>query len=546
MSNLTLSPINLVERVVLTHGLEIEDFEDSLITVYGQKVALLDGSGNWAADLHFEHVGYVSRKLKWGKRFHENDYVEWIIRAWTIDRLEQNLNAKSITAIHSNIAGLSISGSTAEEIAETLFQWCEDKVMEGAAVIDYAPAAAARSLYEWGVEEDLVGFSEHRLFKLSQIRKARQTTGNFVTMQDTDFGPFTRTELSFIEEAMKSSISIMASERAAYYLARDWGLRPIQMALLHLSDFGRDELGPYVFVPGAKGTKRSILRRAKNNFVKRYIADDTAEAIHHQVPVALEIARNMRKKIAMYTGEKQVAELGTPLFPAKNRSDSRLLRYCRDPKIFLYALHCDSHSISKMMRDLTWKLRIPKTTESSRESEHYYLNITAYRFRRTKGTSMVLAGASPEEVAEALDHVSVDSIKYYFRYNLELHDFINRVHSESPDIVRAVDAWQGRLNDIDKLLPDEIKIGTLGKCTRGSACPYHPTVSCYSCQNFRPSKSADHRKALTDIEELQALMRDTSTGPISQQLQTAIHGARSLILAIEHDNGGGKCSLLKS
>lgn len=538
MRDLTLNPINLVESITLGHALEIEEFQESLITVYGQMVDLLDGVGNWAPDLHFEHVGYISRKIRWGERFHDNDYVEWIIRGWTIDRLEQNLNVKAITAIHSNIADLSIGGATAEEIAEALFQWCEDKVMEGAVICDHAPAAAARSLYEWCLEEDLAGFSEHRLLSLSQVRKARQSPGTFVTMQDTDFGPFTRTELSFIEEAMKSLIGITAAERAAYYLARDWGLRPIQMALLHLSDFGRDELGPYVSVPCAKGTKRSILRRAQNNFVKRYIADDTAEAIHHQVPVALEIARNMRKKIAMHTSEKRVAELGTPLFPAKGRSDSRLLRYCRDPKIFLYALHCDSHTISKMMRDLTWKLRIPKTTESSRENENYYLNITAYRFRRTKGTSMVLAGASPEEVAEALDHVSVDSIKYYFRYNLELHDFINRVHSESPDIVRAVNAWQGRMDDMDKLLPNEIKIGTLGKCTRGSACPYHPTVSCYSCQNFRPSKSADHRQALTDIQEFQTLIKETSTGPISQQLETAIHGAKALILAIEHENRG--------
>lgn len=536
MSEPTLNPIKLTESIALTYGLEIEEFQTSLVTVYGQVVDLQDSSGNWTPELYFEHIGYVSRKIRWGERFHENDYVEWIIRGWIIDRLEHNLNVKAIAAIHASIADLSIDGTSSEEISEALFHWCEEKVIEGAAISDHAPAAAARSLYEWALEEDLIGFSEHRLFALSQFRKARQSPGTFVTMQDTDFGPFTRTELSFIEESMKSLISITAAERAAYYLARDWGLRPIQMALLHLSDFGRDELGPYVLVPCAKGTKRSLLRRAKNNFVKRYIADDTAEAIHHQVPFALEIARNMRKKIAMHTGEKRVAELGTPLFPAKGRSDSRMLRYCHDPKIFPYALHCDSHSISKMMRDLTWKLRIPRTTEASRESEDCYLNITAYRFRRTKGTSMVLAGASPDEVAEALDHVSVDSIKFYFRYNLELHDFINRVHSESPDIVRAVEAWQGRLDNMNVLLPNEIKIGTLGKCTRGSACPFHPTVSCYSCQSFRPSKSADHKQALIDIQEFQTLMRSTSTGPISQQLETAIHGAKSLILAIEHES----------
>lgn len=538
MNSLTLNPITLVESVALTYGLELEEYTKTLTTVYGQVVDLIDSTGNWSFNLYFEHVGYVSRKIKWGERFHQNDYVEWIIRGWTIDRLEHNLNFKAIVAIHSNIGKLGINGITANEIAGEIFQWCEKLVADGAVTCDHIPAAAARSIYEWGIEEDLSGFSEHRLFSLSQVRRARQSTGILVTMRDTDFGPYTRTELSFIEGAMKSHVDITTAERAAYYLARDWGLRPIQMALLHVSDFGIDELGPFISVPCVKGTKRSILRRAKSNFVKRYIADDTAEAIQSQIPVALEVAANMRTRIEMYAGEKRTAKLETPLFPAKGRSELRLQRYCRDPKVFKYTLHCDSHRMSKLMRDLTWKLRIPKIEASKIESDDYYLNITAYRFRRTKGTSMVLSGATPEEVAEALDHVSVDSIKYYFRYNLELHDFINRAHSESPDIVRAVEAWQGRLDGMDSFLPNEIKIGSLGKCTRGSTCPYHPTVSCYSCQNFRPSKNADHRQALIDIQNFQSLMRETSTGPISQQLEIAMHGAKSLILAIEHENRG--------
>lgn len=536
MNDLTLNPIKLVESVALTHGFEPEEYPKILTTIYGQVVDLIDNTGNWASNLYFEHVGYVSKKIKWGRRFHQNDYVEWIIRGWTIDRLEHNSNIKAIVAIHSDIAKLRINGITTDEIADELFQWCEKLVTDGAVICDHTPAAAARSLYEWGLEEDLSGFSEYRLFSLSQVRKARQSTGILVTMRDADFGPFTRTELSFIEGAMKSHIDINATERAAYYLARDWGLRPIQMALLHVSDFGADELGPFVSVPCVKGTKRSILRRAKSNFVKRYIADDTAEAIQSQIPVALKVAANMRTRIEMFVGKKQAAKLETPLFPAKGRSDLRLQRYCRDPKVFKYSLHCDSHAISKLIRDLTWKLQIPKTKSS--KSDGYYMSITAYRFRRTKGTSMVLSGATPEEVAEALDHVSVDSIKYYFRYNLELHDFINRAHSESPDIVRAVEAWQGRLDGMDNFLPNEIKIGSLGKCTRGKACPYHPTVSCYSCQNFRPDKKADHRQALVDIQNFQSLMRETSTGPISQQLEIAIHGANSLILAIEHENRG--------
>ncbi|WP_341797124.1 MULTISPECIES: site-specific integrase [unclassified Pseudomonas] len=538
MSQLTLNPIKLVEQVGIEHGFEPEAYPNTLITVYGQIVDLVDSAGDWVKNLHFEHLGYVSRRIKWSERFHHNDYVEWIIRGWAIDNLERNLNVNAITSVRAKIAELEVYGSTSNEIAEALFQWCEKLVHEGAVTTDYVPAAAARSLYEWGIEEDLVGFSEHRLFSLTQVRRARQSTGALVTMQDEDFGPFTRTELSFIEEAMQNFVQVTSAERAAYYLARDWGLRPIQMALLQIADFGTDELGPFVLVPCVKGTKRSVLRRAKSNFVRRYIADDTAEAIQCHIPAAEAAAANMRSKISIYVGQKKSAKLGTPLFPAKGRSELRLQRYCENEKLLPYALHSDSHTISKMMRDLTWKLRIPRGKDRSREMDSYYLNISAYRFRRTKGTTLVLAGATPEEVAEALDHVSVDSIKYYFRYNLELHDFINRVHSDSPDIVRAVEAWQGRLNHVDEHLSSEIKIGSLGLCTRGSACPFHPTVSCYSCRSFRPDKNANHRQALVDIQDFQSLMANTSTGPISQQLEVAIHGAKSLIMAIEYEARG--------
>lgn len=538
MNDSTTNPIMLAKSVALTHGLEPESYPNTLITVYGQVVNLVDNAGNWAENLYFEHLGYISRKILWGDRFHNNDYVEWIVRGWAIDSLERNLNVNAITTIRSKMAELEVYGPTSDEIAEAIFQWCEKLVHQGSVISDYVPAASARSLYEWGIEEDLVGFSENRLFSLTQVRKARNSTGALVTMRDEDFGPFTRTELSFIEEAMKSFVEVTSAERAAYFLARDWGLRPIQMALLHITDFGTDELGPFISVPCVKGTKRSLLRRAKSNFIKRYIADDTAEAIQCHIPTAQASAANMRSKISFYVGERKAAKLGTPLFPSKGRSDLRLQRYCDNEKLLPYALHSDSHTISKMMRDLTWKLRIPREKNRSREMDDYYLNISAYRFRRTKGTTMVLAGATPEEVAEALDHVSVDSIKYYFRYNLELHDFINRVHAESPDIVRAVEAWQGRLAKVDEILPSEIKIGSLGKCTRGSACPFHPTVSCYSCGNFRPDKNANHGQALIDIQEFQKFMADTSTGPISQQLEVAIHGAKSLILAIEHEARG--------
>lgn len=539
MNDLTLEAENLVVCVSDRLKCDIDDFPKSAISIYGQALPLFNNSGKWTKYIHLEHIGYVSRKLRWGDRFHTDDYVEWIVRAWTIDRLESTLNIKIILAAHKKISSLEINTLDTANIEETLFHWCKDVAIKAQIHSDYDTAFAVRSLYQWCVEEDLPEFSEHRLFELSNIKLARREAGLLVTMRDEDFGPYTSVELSFIEREINVCGSVTPAEKTAYYLARDWGLRPIQLSLLHLSDYGRDELGPFMMVPCVKGTKRSVLRRATCNLVKRYIADDTAAAVEAQIHIAPEYAAEILEQTRSLIGEAKAQDLPIPLFPAKSRTEIRLRRFCNNPKLLKYALHCDSHSISRMMINLTSKLNIPRPMKASKEADEKPLYISAYRFRRTKGTTMVLAGATAEEVAEALDHVSTDSIKYYFRYNLELHDFINRAHAASPEITRAVQMWQGRLDNMQTFMPGEIKIGNLGKCMRGSPCPHHPTVSCYSCPSFRPGRNANHTQALADIEEFQKLIALSSTGPITQQLEISIHGAKAVILAITAEGDYG-------
>src|SRR5205085_4603184 len=125
----------------------------------------------------------------------------------------------------------------------------------------------------------------------------------------------------------------------------------------------------------------------------------------------------------------------------------------------------------------TWSdtLSIEPVGEGSRASR---MSISAYRFRRTKGTSMVLCGHSPEEVAEALDHQSTSAVRHYFNFNRDLIDFVNSAHSASEEITEAVAFWSGRLASPEaKLAAQDSRVAHLGICKLGAPCPHHPTVT---------------------------------------------------------------------
>jgi hypothetical protein len=204
-----------------------------------------------------------------------------------------------------------------------------------------------------------------------------------------------------------------------------------------------------------------------------------------------------------------------------------------EPEIAMYAFHSISSRLSADIRSLTWLLEV-KDPHPYRKDFTGFMELSAYRLRRTKGTAMVLSGATAEEVAEALDHQSVNSITHYFRYNLELQSFINQAHAASPDVVDAIEMWQGRfLEDDTDHTERTVPISSLGRCASTSVCPHHPTISCYGCSKFRPSRKADHQGALNNIKQFQNTISAHSSGPIAMQVEAALFGAQAILIALK-------------
>jgi integrase len=529
----SFSPTELISEIECRFGIETDAFPFMVQSTYGQTITVRNDTA-WLEKLTIEKIGCAPTNIAWGRPLHANLLVEWLLRGWFIDRIQTHIDLRPLIVVQRLLAAHEFPGDDAETIGNGLSSLAVRECTRLKTLSCNDELVALRVFYRWCLDEDVSGFNEHDSLELSQLTVTAFDNRHLVTMRDDDFGPFTRVQLTHIEMHLSTCELVTHAQRTLFLLARDWGIRPIQLALMQITDFGVDESGPFVRVPSVKGIRRSRLRRHPSNLVKRYISNDTAEAVKQQCTSAEHQCNAASGAIHALCAKHgiSVPKLPTPLFPAVYKSEIRLLRFLINPKLTPFTLHLDNHRLSYELTSLTWTLKLPDPHRSRQETAPF-MRISAYRLRRTKATSMVLSGASPEEVAEALDHRNLNSIKHYFRYNLELQEFINTTHMASQEINVAVQMWCGKFMEVTADRSSLTAISSLGLCSSTEPCPYHPTVTCYACPKFRPSRHADHEAALADITRFQQMLGSTSTGVMAQQVEAAIHGAKSVIIAVK-------------
>ncbi|WP_368563138.1 hypothetical protein [Pseudoxanthomonas sp. UTMC 1351] len=513
--------------------LELDPLPASIVTPFGQRIELSERSGKIPRSIVFEIVGIRSVQAPWRRAFHSNPYVDWIVRSYLLDDLQSRVSPTQLPSMRRWLGRLKCRDRDPEKVARSIFKWAKEFKPAEPATDQYCAFLVCRRIYDWGLSEGLPGFDEHYADVLSDLTPLAASSDHLVSMRDVIDGPFTRAELHLIELGLRRHPDATKRQIGAFLLARDWGLRPVQMSLMTVDDIDKDELGPFVRVCSVKGQKRSKLRRWHANKVKRYIADDTYAAL---VELALEAelaVSKVRENVRELAGSV-ADELKTPLFPVRSRSAISLRRMTSQGSLLPYAMHAFSQSVGSEIRALTHLLKIDNPRASLLGDPDRTLRINCQRLRRTKGTSMVLSGSSIEDVAEALDHENTASVKHYFRYNRDLHALINQTCTKSPEIAAAVRMWEGRIEH--RATSDTRSfVASLGGCTLEGVCPHHPTVSCYACHAFRPWRDGNHEESLRSIDSLAGKISQGSSGPLVLQLEAAAYGARSLILALTED-----------
>lgn len=267
-------------------GIEIEEFQLDTYSVFGQRIPLVDMNGVWEEYLFIEHVGYSNYKILWRKKFHDNMYVEWIFRSWLIDRISSSIDIHPNIKILSLVGELAIRHGDAASIERDIYNWiC--KIIENCRREERElVVVGAKLLYGWALENELPGFNEESFDEISWGHEIVRRSPSLVRFHDIQSGPYNAEELDILNNRVAWSSNVSTRLRALFLICRDWGLRPIQIALLRAEDFGIDDLGPYLYVPSVKGIRRSRLRRSASNLVKRYISDDTSMALRCQIESA--------------------------------------------------------------------------------------------------------------------------------------------------------------------------------------------------------------------------------------------------------------------
>lgn len=502
---------------------DCEPIPKAIETFFGQNLSIRDNNGKLESSLRLINLGKDTRNYKISDNYSSYSYLNYIaVMCWlsmAIDRTPASIGhlsegLKALNTITLSDKAFQNERTFAKEMGVQLSKIILSNKSNQRIWL------TIRMFTNYAIESGFWGFNENVIFKLDEVKVKGHGTKIRVSLLDHEHGPFTRTEVSEITQAIHQD-NISIKERVMVKLALRYALRPIQIALLREVDIFYDEkkLAWYINIPRVKG-RVSQLRRNINNFVLRELSEDLAEDITALI--------NNNKQ---YPCEdlKQI-KLPRPLF-IRQKIDKDYLGHKQTKD---YAWHHTSLQVSNDFRKL--ELNLYSKHVKDEDGNPILLKVNCYRFRYTLGTRMVMEGKTPDEVALALDHSTTASVSHYFKYNRDIIDFIDDSFESSTALKNATLRWKGFLidEDDDTISGSVIRvsdIASLGNCLKKSRCELHPTVSCYGCAKFRPFKDADHGAQLKVIKAERDFVKQNSSGPVQHQLDEALLGAIEIIAA---------------
>ena len=169
----------------------------------------------------------------------------------------------------------------------------------------------------------------------------------------------------------------------------------------------------------------------------------------------------------------------------------------------------------------------------------------ATELRHSFAQRLVDAGATEEELAEAMGHSHLDTGLVYFIYSRSMAARVNEALGISQiynTVLRFAHEPFISPDELSKLkgdlqiagIPHGIPIAGIGGCKSGQPnCPYNPVLSCYGCHRFMPVAEQEiHVRVLEDIRGLLNYVLSTSYAEnvsAAFQLKATIENIQSVI-----------------
>lgn len=332
---------------------------------------------------------------------------------------------------------------------------------------------------------------------LEQLTLIGNETGAAVANRCPYTGAFTDCEsLALINESIRlfknQSISL---EMFAFISALQMtGCRPVALRYAKACDLSRDGHIMTINIPRAK-VRYGCFR-------EHFQSIDIIEDLYVLLRNLIEDNRVRVESILKAKLSDNEAEL-IPLFV-----DFEMIKHIavhRDKKkAFIEALTGDSLHITNK-KSHKWLSIFSKLQFSKSERTGEYIQVTARRFRYTKGTNLGRQGLGARIIADALGHSNTNNVRVYTEHTVDSFEYLNKAVGSK--LAEFASVFTGKV--VENLEDGERKddpsaiianndneavgaCGTLSFCVRGFE-------ACYLCDKFRPWVDGQHEQILAGL-----------------------------------------------
>jgi integrase len=382
-----------------------------------------------------------------------------------------------------------------------------------------------RAFYRWAHSQRFAPFCRNVLDKLEALVIGGNRKGHAVRSHDPKKGPLDQFEISSLMlalQAAREARAIPLEEQTALVLALATGSNPGQYASMREEDLvpltkDGEITGWILRVPRHK--KKGIYYRAA--FRERRLSRWRGQIVSDL------IAQN--QKMAPVSIDDAARPLLRRFEPALNRGADAAE----------WAWHMSGAEFTYLLRAAVTRLGVLGRDGAP-------LRVTTRRFRYTKATQMVAAGASRVEVADALDHEGgTQNVDVYWDIHSDIVEHLDRALAMSlapraqafAGLARSeIEAIRGDVKGSRRYFADKENnvFEGVGTCGSHSFCNITAPLACYTCVKFQAWMDGPHGQVLDFLLKARANREKLGLDPkIVAKEDQVIFAVANTIMRIE-------------
>lgn len=369
--------------------------------------------------------------------------------------------------------------------------------------------------YLWAADSGMYGHDDDVAASLDAIVLKAAPKGAAVMRQDPKSGPLRRSEYEAFEAALRSPKAkrLSLKHRVIAWLFLCFGCNPRSLALIAEEDFITTKLGDgsevyELRIPRIK--KRTPGER--DQFRTRTVIPDIAWLIHQLLSENRFAKSSADDFLPLIRSSERTSLVGTPF---------ENLRFRTNTSYFGQALN-----------------HIAKTLDL-RAHDGGPLHLSPRRLRYTFATRLVATGASPQEVADALDHSDTGTVMVYFNSRSDVvtrldkamglalapiaQAFMGVVIDDETGATRARD----KASRIKHYSPTLKSLEPVGSCGSFGFCGLMAPIACYTCSHFQAWLDGPHEQVFDELER----RRNERLAAGADPKMTQIHDRTMLAIA---------------